>query len=484
MRVVAISFYSPHPRPLPKGARELLFPMRCLEAALGTSRRHFTLPGLFVQEIQTLPPDDARTFVLTVADRIGNAADELCRLCGYLPLALRVSASTLAERPGLTLDDYLRRLGDIQQRLQLTQVDATLTLSLNLLSADQQRQFCALAVFPDTFEPLGVAAVWDLDPDPAHDALDTLMGYSLVDWNEDTKRYRLHDLARDFAALQQINADRAVNQERHAEHYKSVLAAVNYLYLQGGEYISRAVALFDLEVENIQTGHTWAVAHAETHPTATRLSLDYPFAGAHVLDLRQHPQERIAWLETAVTAARTLGDRLGEGTVLGNLGLAYADLGELPKAIDHHQQRLGIAREIGDRRGEGQALGNLGLAYAVLGEVPKAIDHYQQDLVIAREIGNRRGEGTVLGNLGLAYADLGEVPKAIDYYQQALAIACEIGDRRGEGQALGNLGLAYADLGEVPKAIDHYQQALAIFQQIQDPNANRVQQLLDELRTA
>ena len=35
MRIVEISFHSPHPRPLPKGARELLFPRRCLEAALG-----------------------------------------------------------------------------------------------------------------------------------------------------------------------------------------------------------------------------------------------------------------------------------------------------------------------------------------------------------------------------------------------------------------------------------------------------------------
>ena len=35
VRVVEISFYSPHPRPLPKGAREWLFPSRCLEAALG-----------------------------------------------------------------------------------------------------------------------------------------------------------------------------------------------------------------------------------------------------------------------------------------------------------------------------------------------------------------------------------------------------------------------------------------------------------------
>ena len=34
VRVVEISFHSPHPRLLPKGARGLLFPRRCLEAAL------------------------------------------------------------------------------------------------------------------------------------------------------------------------------------------------------------------------------------------------------------------------------------------------------------------------------------------------------------------------------------------------------------------------------------------------------------------
>ena len=50
-----------------------------------------------------------------------------------------------------------------------------------------------------------------------------------------------------------------------------------------------------------------------------------------------------------------------------------------------------IAREIGDRRGEGNALGNLGIAYADLGQVEKAIGYYEQRLVIAREIGDRRG---------------------------------------------------------------------------------------------
>ena len=38
----------------------------------------------------------------------------------------------------------------------------------------------------------------------------------------------------------------------------------------------------------------------------------------------------------------------------------------------------GDRREIGDRRGEGAALGNLGLAYADLGQVERAIDFYEQ----------------------------------------------------------------------------------------------------------
>ena len=83
-----------------------------------------------------------------------------------------------------------------------------------------------------------------------------------------------------------------------------------------------------------------------------------------------------------------------------DLGLAYATLGQVEKAIGFYEQALGIDREIGDRRGEGNALGNLGLAYAALGQVEKAIGFYEQHLAIVREIGDRRGEGTALGNLG------------------------------------------------------------------------------------
>ena len=165
----------------------------------------------------------------------------------------------------------------------------------------------------------------------------------------------------------------------------------------------------------------------------------------------------------------------GRRNRLGNLGNAYADLGETRKAIEYYEQALTIAREIGDRRGEGSRPGQPGqclrrpgrdsqghrvlragpghlprdrgpkgrrrstwatwaLAYADLGETRKAIEYYEQALTISREIGDRRGEGADLGNLGLAYADLGETRKAIEYYEQALAIAREIGDKQNEGE--------------------------------------------------
>jgi tetratricopeptide (TPR) repeat protein len=51
---------------------------------------------------------------------------------------------------------------------------------------------------------------------------------------------------------------------------------------------------------------------------------------------------------------------------------------------------LVITREIGDRRGEGSTLGNLGTAYAHLGQVERAIGILEQALRIGQEITDPR----------------------------------------------------------------------------------------------
>src|SRR6266852_184957 len=409
---------------------------------LVTSRQRFTLAGLLAKDLDILPPDRSRELLLTIAPRIGDRADELAQLCGYLPEALRNAASFIKTRSDFSPDNFLSRMRDAQQRLKLTGVELSLTTSSELLDPDLRFLWYQLAVFPDSFDRPAAAALWEVQPDAAQDTLSDLSSkYSLVEWN--AERYRLHDLARDFTASYLEDPTRAGAQNRHAAYYKNVLADADRLYLQGGAATGQGLALFDTEWANIRTGQAWAAANAAVADSAARLCVEYPDAGAYVLFLRLHPRERIGWLETAVRAARQLGDRQGEGDTLGNLSNAYHALGDYRRAIQLLGQHLAIARELGHRRGEASTLGNLGNAYHTLGEYRRAIEFHEQHLAIARELGDRKGEGGALGNLGLAYRRLGEYRRAIEFHEQHLAIARKLGDRQGEANALGSLGNAY-----------------------------------------
>jgi len=456
--------------------KSLIPPEGC--TLLVTSRYRFTLPGLHQKNLNTFPPEDAKKFLLEIAPSIKEEAEAIAKLCGYLALALRLAATAIAEHIDLSPAEYRQKLADEKQRLKLLGgkeeegVDASIALSYNLLDAETQKHWRTLAVFPDTFDPPAAVGVWKMETDVAADeakaTLSRLLQFSMLEWEEPTKRYRLHDLMRDFARQRRTPAESDAAALRHATHYGAVLAAADDLYLEGGGSITRGLALFDIERGNIQAGQAWAVAHAPQDGDAAKLCSDYPDWGAYILNLRQHPREQIRWRDAALTAARQLKNRAAEGRHLGSLGLAYDFLGEYRRAIEYYEQHLAIAREIGDRRGEGQDLGNLGSAYYSLGEYRRAIEFYEQRLTIAREIGDRRGEGAALGNLGIAFQSLGEYRRAIEYYEQHLAIAREIGDRRGEGNALGNLGNAYSSLGEYRRGIEYHEQALQIAREIGD----------------
>ena len=98
-----------------------------------------------------------RELLLEIAGRIGNRADSLAKLCGYLPLALRNAASALAERKDINVADYERRLSDKKVRLEL--VDASFSLSYDLLRPLRRKHWCRLSVFPGDFDLNGGIAV-------------------------------------------------------------------------------------------------------------------------------------------------------------------------------------------------------------------------------------------------------------------------------------------------------------------------------------
>lgn len=442
--------------------RPLIPPEGCL--LLVTSRFYFHLPGFQVKDLDEMPPEDARALLLRVAPRIGEQAERIAAVCAGVPFALRQAAGTLAERPDLSPASYASRLESGTAKLGL--IDASLGLSYDLLPGELASRWGTLSVFPASFDAPAAAAVWGLEPELADTALGELVRRSLVDG--DDGRYRLHDLARVFADSRCSEEERIGAQRRHAEHYRGVLAQADDLYFQGGAALLRGLRLVDLEWANIRAGQVWAADHAAGDQASAELAWTYPDAAITCLVLRLRPTERIGWLEPALQAARQLGRRDWEGIALGNLGRAYAELGETRRAIEFYEQDLAIAREIGDRRGESQTLGNLGLAYADLDESRRAIEFHEQDLAIAREIGDRRGEGQALGNLGNSYLRLGEIRRAIKLYKQQLAIAREIGDRLGEANATGCLGITYSELGETHRAIEFYEQYLAIAREIGD----------------
>jgi tetratricopeptide (TPR) repeat protein len=483
-----------------KQVEALLPPPGC--ALLLTSRQHFPLPGMETVDLGILPQPEAEKLLLEICPDIGPAAHRMAQLCGRLPLALRLSAG-LCANSAMSVERQLEALE--KTRLALLRdpdnpndptksVEASFQLSYASLDEPVQQVLCQLSVFPASFDMDAANAVVEVSgagegttttsatPLPLEDMLALLFRRSLLEWDRHTGRYTLHDLVRDFAVTRLVIhpqiEDAADIRMRHAQHYVTVAAHADELYEKGGEELFLGLRLFDVERANIDAGWGWAREHAgrsersaagSTSQEVASLLVGYAFATAYVGHLRYDKRrERIPQFEAALEAARRLNRRGSEGSALGTLGLAYAELGETRTAIEYHEQYLEIAREIGDRQGKGNALGNLGNAYTELGETHTAIEYYEQTMEIAREIEDRRGEGNALGNLGSVYYYLGEARTAIEYHEQRLEIVREIGDRQGEGQALGNLGNAYAALGETHTAIEYYEERLEIAREIGD----------------
>ena len=363
-----------------KQVQPLLPPKSC--AVIVTSRKKFTLPGMpepFL--LDTLKPSEAKELLLKICPRLGSHAEELAKLCGYLPLALRASASLLAVKSDLNPESYLEELRSERTRLEKIgkegvdlDVEASFNLSYSRLSAEMSSVFCKLSIFPSDFDALAEEAICQ---DQGHIQLSDLVSWSLVEFEEELSRYNLHDLARIFSASRLEIGEKEKVQFLHAEHFRNVLSVCNELYLQGGKKLLTGLRIFDLERTNIEAGWAWTKENFTNNEAAASLCCAYP-NWPFVLRLRLHPKELISWLESSLAAARKLKDRGMEGVHLGNLGNAYRDLGDAKKAIEFSEKALVIDREIGDRRGEGDDLDNLGNAYTDLGDAKKAIEFYEK----------------------------------------------------------------------------------------------------------
>ena len=263
------------------------------------------MDGFASLKVAELTEQDAVCYLQQIAPRIGDDAPEVARLCGYLPLALRLAGNALAQKRTLKVSRLVAQLESEKNKQRLEAVYASLSVSYELLEPELQALWPPLAVFPGTFDKAAAAAVWAMPPaeegdpeDKVEDILDDLIRYAMVDWDEETERYRLQTLARAYARDIKLDArTRFISERRHARHYFQVLRDANELFQQGGEGILQGLEWFDQERINIETGQAWTASHAAGE--ARSLCIEYPLVGANLLSLRLGPEDRKSWLRAA-----------------------------------------------------------------------------------------------------------------------------------------------------------------------------------------
>ncbi|WP_107397402.1 AfsR/SARP family transcriptional regulator [Streptomyces acidiscabies] len=435
-----------------------------------TSRmRMLDLDGAEWLSLELLSPADStalleRTLGADRAAAEAEAAEQLVKLCGGLPLALRITAARLRNRPRWTLQYLVDRLADETRRLyELStgerSVEATLRLSYQAMEEPRRAAFRLLAEHPgSTLDVHSVAALLDGCVRTAEDILEHLLDIHLLDQPE-MGLYSFHDLVRTYAlGLRGDEDDSAGALRRLVSYYVAATEAACDALFPGRtryeadtdqpawrvpEFVTAEQALgwFRREHDALRAVVERAGV-AGLHRDTVVLSRNLMFC----LNLLGRHEEFGAAARGAVASARVLGDPLLLRVSLGNLGIAHWWLGAFQDGIEAAGEALGL--EGGDRATEAFCLDVLGLLHSALGNFERARAYLEQGIALHRELGSARMEAEALANLSSVLTWSGRYAQAAVLAARATELNRRLGERGNEITSLTWLALAHLGLGE------------------------------------
>jgi tetratricopeptide (TPR) repeat protein len=437
---------------------------------LVTSRSLIALPGIKNIRLGELNPTEARELLSRIAGEINTSvADSICKLCGYLPLAIRAAGSLLAVTVDLDPMDFANQLRDERTRLESLgtegvdiSVQASFNLSYARLSPEAAYVFKRLAVFPASFDSVAAEFVCQ---DGNHKHLTDLVRRSLALYDKTTRRYRLHELLRVFAKTLLSDSERAISEIEFARYYLKVLGESQQLYLQGGQAYAKGLQVFHTEKENIR--HGWAISshHAESNDEAAEICWSYTRAGYNVLLDRLPAEELKRWCQRSLFIAKHLNNQAAELSPRMLLGLTHNSIGEYSAAEECFRETLTLAHEIKDNESAAIAHHHLGQALEHRGFSYEAIENYEQAQRLFCGLGEHAKEGKVVYDMALAYSRLKETGSAIQNLEMVLNTARKNGHKLEEANALANLAAVYGSKNK-REAIRRSEQASELFKEL------------------
>jgi tetratricopeptide (TPR) repeat protein len=472
-----------------------LLPGNAGTLVLITSRKRLVaLPEAHRISIDVLNPADAARLFVRLADRPSlrqsdRAVGDAVRLCGHLPLAIRLLAGQLKHHQAWTVADLVTSLVEDDSRLarmaaEHVSVAAAFELSYRNLPPDLQRLFRRLGLHPGTDIDAYAASALDAN-DLATTAmrLDALYNYHLVD--EPVRgRYRFHDLIRDHArslvALDPAD-DRALAVDRLLSYYQQAAQNTDfYLARFTRPAAASAVTSVALAVPSVGTrdqAHAWMTAeHANILACisyATRNHRQVQLVGL-TGGIAAHLRERGPWDKalilhsTASETAALLGDKVGQANALHHLSVIQRLVGDYPAQADALERALAIYRDTGNQLGQANALTDLGLVHYSIDNYADAVLALEKALDVYRQLGESLGEANALYRLGAVCESSGDYPGATHVFERALVIYRNRGDRTGEANVLNELGAVRQFIGEYQEAADIHDQAWNIYRELGD----------------
>jgi tetratricopeptide (TPR) repeat protein/transcriptional regulator with XRE-family HTH domain len=463
---------------------------------LVTSRRHLTaLEDAQVISLDVLPPGEAAALLVRLAARPGltpqdTAVATICRLCGYLPLAIGMLARQLHHHPTWTPRGLAADLAAARDRLDLmtaenVSVAAGFDVSYADLTDEHRRLFRRIGLHPGSDIDAYAAAALDGCPlTVARRRLAVLYEHYLLT-EPAAGRYRLHDLLREHAHTlafkEDTDTDRDQTLGRLMDYYARTAALADLYLTRHTRPAPEQTPDAALPVSPRLTDGAAALAWARTERTNLLACLDQ---AAHAGDLarvaaltagvagllrRDGPwADAITRHNAAVRALRQSGDRLGLANALSDLGEAHRWTGDYPDASEALEEALTIYRDLGNLLGQANTLNYLAAIRLAGGDYQCAAQLQEEGLAAARAVGDRRGQAGILNYLGVTRQLTGDFPGAAQAQEEALVIYRELGDRRGVGNALNNLGGVCRFIGDYQGAARAQEEALVIYRDLGD----------------
>ncbi|GIH17422.1 SARP family transcriptional regulator [Rugosimonospora africana] len=421
--------------------------------------------------------DEARALLRAVlgTDRITaeeDACADLVRLCGHLPLALRIAAARLDDQHSTPIAEYAATLAAagplgglaIDEDPQVA-VRAVMDASYVQLTGDERRLFVLLDLVrgPDfTAEVAAALTGWSVSR--AETALDRLAAGHLL--NAAGTRYAMHDLVRIFCAehagSEPDGGDLDAARERMFGwylHQSDAAARLLYPQIVRLELPPAPAGLPPVGFGDHGDARAWLSAELPNLLAAIEFAGPRPVAWLLADALRGYfwqTRRTLDWrraAEAGLAAAAERGDLAAQAAGRLSLGQMSYCSRLYPLAIEHYTAALAQSRDVGWPQAQAAILTNLASVVADTGRPAEALEHLLAALPINRAEGWRAGEAITLGNLGLVAASAGRLAEAENWYLQALTL-------HREGQSYASTAVILGNLADIEILTDRPSAAL------------------------